>query len=316
MSSHAARRIRSGGLGIVAAAAVLALLGGCTASQTPAPATAEEVAAPATAVPSTAPSDPAPAFAQLEQEFDARLGVYALDPITRTEVAYRADERFAYASTFKALAVGILLKTVPDDELDQLVSNGADELLPNSPVTEANVDKGMTLRAVAEAAVRYSDNTAGNIVLERLGGPEGFTQALRELGDTTSSSDRTETELNSAIPGDTRDTSTPRAFGIDLGTLLTTDWLGAAQQAQLIDWMTGNATGAELIGAGLDAGWAVADKSGAGSYGTRNDIALVWPPSGSPIILVIMSSRSAVDASYDNALVARAASVALEGLGY
>jgi beta-lactamase class A len=314
MSSRVARRIRSGGLGVVAGSAVLLLLGGCAASG--APVASSSAAAPVTTGPAAAPSDPTPAFAQLEQEFDARLGVYALDPNTRAEVAYRADERFAYASTFKALAAGILLKTVPDDELDQLVTYDASELLPNSPITEANVDNGMTLRAVAEAAVRFSDNTAGNIMLERLGGPEGFTQALRELGDTTSSSDRIETELNSAVPGDVRDTSTPRAFALDLATLLTTDALGAAQQSQLIDWMTGNATGAELIAAGLDAGWSVADKSGAGAYGTRNDIAIVWPPSGSPIVLVVMSNRPTEDAEYDNALIARAAEAAVAGLGY
>ena len=296
------------------AAVVLSLLGACS---TPAPSpTPAAVSEPVVTAPPAAPSDPTPAFAQLEQEFDARLGVYALDPLSRAEVAYRADERFAYASTFKALAAGILLKTVPDEQLDEIVSYGVDELLPNSPITEANVDEGMTLRAVAEAAVRFSDNTAGNIVLDRLGGPEGFTQALRDLGDTTSSSDRIETDLNSAIPGDARDTSTPRAFALDLATLLTTDALGAAQQSQLIDWMTGNATGSELIAAGLDAGWSVADKSGAGAYGTRNDIALVWPPSGSPIVLVIMSNRPAEDAEYDNALIARATEAALAGLGY
>jgi beta-lactamase class A len=314
MSSRAARRIRSGGLATVTGLVILALLGGC-APTAPGP-TPAAVAAPLATTPPAAPTDPTPAFAQLEQEFDARLGVYALDPSTRAEVAYRADERFAYASTFKALAAGILLKTVSEEELDEVVLYGAGELLPNSPVSEENVDDGMTLRAAAEASVRFSDNTAANIVLQRLGGPEGFTQALRELGDTTSSSDRLETELNSAIPGDTRDTSTPRAFALDLATLLTTDALGAAQQSQLIDWMTGNATGSELIAAGLDAGWAVADKSGAGAYGTRNDIALVWPPSGSPIVLVVMSNRPTEDAEYDNALIARATEAALAGLGY
>jgi beta-lactamase class A len=314
MSSRAARRIRSGGLATVTGLVVLALLGGCAPAA--AGPTSEAVAAPVATTPPAAPADPTPAFAQLEQEFDARVGVYALDPATRAEVAYRADERFAYASTFKALAAGILLKTVSDEELDEVVFYGVGELLPNSPVTEENVDEGMSLRAVAEASVRFSDNTAANIVLQRLGGPEGFTQALRDLGDTTSSSDRLETELNSAIPGDTRDTSTPRAFALDLATLLTTDALGAAQQSQLIDWMTGNATGSELIAAGLDAGWAVADKSGAGAYGTRNDIALVWPPSGSPIVLVVMSNRPTEDAEYDNALIARATEAALSGLGY
>jgi beta-lactamase class A len=314
MTSRIARRIRSGGWGVVAGSAVLLLLGGCAASDasTPPP----TVAAPVATDPSTTPVDPSPQFAALEKEFDARLGVYALDPITHVELAYRADERFAYASTFKAVAAGILLKTVPDEELDETVFYGADELLPNSPVTEVNVDTGMTLRAIAEAAVRFSDNTAGNLVLARLGGPEGFTQALRDLGDTTSSPARFETDLNSAIPGDVRDTTTPRAFGLDLGALLTTDTLGAPQQAQLIDWMSGNATGAELIRAGLPADWVVADKSGAGAYGTRNDIAVVWPPTGSPIILVIMSTRPAEDAVYDNALVSRAASVVVQSLGY
>lgn len=314
MSSRAVRRIRSGGLAAVTGAVVLAILGGC--APTAAGPTPEAVAAPVATTPPAAPTDPTPVFAQLEQEFDARLGVYALDPVSRAEVSYRADERFAYASTFKALAAGILLKTVPEEELDEVVFYGAGQLLPNSPVTAENVDEGMTLRAMAEAAVRFSDNTAANIVLDRLGGPEGFTQALRDLGDLTSNSDRIETELNTAIPGDTRDTTTPRAFALDLATLLTTDALGAAQQAQLIDWMTGNATGSELIAAGLDAGWAVADKSGAAAYGTRNDIALVWPPSGSPIVLVVMSNRPSEDADYDNALIARATEATLAGLGY
>jgi beta-lactamase class A len=272
-------------------------------------------APPVTATP-TAPSDPSPAFTQLEQEFDARLGVYALDIGTGDEVAFRADERFAYASTFKALAAGVLLKSVSDGELDTEIEYTEAQLLSNSPITELNVDTGMTLRSLAEAAVRFSDNTAANLVLEHLGGPAGFTEALRELGDTTTSSDRTETDLNSAVPGDIRDTSTPRAFGIDLGALLTTDTLGAPQQSQLIDWMTGNATGAELIKAGLPGDWAVADKSGGGAYGTRNDIALVWPPTGSPIVLVVMSSRAEQDADYDNALVARAAEVAVGALGH
>jgi beta-lactamase class A len=314
MSSRIARRIGSGGLGLMAGGVVLLLLGGCTASE--GPATPAPASAPAVTDTPTAPSDPAPAFTQLEQEFDARLGVYALDIGTGDEVAFRADERFAYASTAKALAAGLLLKSVSDAELDSEIEYTEAQLLPNSPITELNVATGMTLRSLAEASVRFSDNTAANLVLERLGGPAGFTEALRELGDTTTSSDRTEPDLNSAIPGDIRDTSTPRAFGIDLGALLTTDTLGAPQQSQLIDWMTGNATGAELIRAGLPGDWAVADKSGGGAYGTRNDIALVWPPTGSPIVLVIMSTRPEEQAEYDNALVARAAEVAVAALGH
>src|SRR4051794_37224767 len=112
-------------------------------------------------------------FARLENKFDALLGVYAIDTGTNQTVAYRPDERFAYASTYKALAAGALLQHYSMDQLDELVTYTRDDIVSYSPVTELHVDTGMTLREITEAAVRYSDNTAGNILLEKLGGPEG-----------------------------------------------------------------------------------------------------------------------------------------------
>ena len=78
--------------------------------------------------------------------------------------------------------------------------------------------------------------------------------------------------------------------------------------------MTGNATGATLIRAGVPADWVVADKSGSGGYGVRNNIAIVWPPDAAPIVLAIMSTRDSPDASRDDALVARAAAVVVNSL--
>jgi len=49
-------------------------------------------------------------FVQLEKKFDARLGVYAIDTGTNRTIAYKPDERFAYASTYKALAGGAVLR--------------------------------------------------------------------------------------------------------------------------------------------------------------------------------------------------------------
>ena len=74
----------------------------------------------------------------------------------------------------------------------------------------------MTLRDLVKAALEYSDNTAANLILDQLGGPAGLQKALRAMGDTTTRVDRTEPALNEAKPGDTRDTSTPRALGTDL----------------------------------------------------------------------------------------------------
>lgn len=61
-------------------------------------------------------------------------------------------------------------------------------------------------------------------------------------------------------------------------------------------------------------GWIVGDKSGAGAYGTRNDIAIVWPPDRKPIVIAILSDRETADATYDDALIAEAAKIVIDTL--
>lgn len=253
-------------------------------------------------------------FAELESKFDARLGVYAIDTGTNRTVSYRAHERFAYASTYKALAAGALLQHYSIDQLQELVTYNSEDIVSYSPVTKLHVDTGMTLREVIEAAVRYSDNTAGNLILEKLGGPEGFETALRQIGDDVTQVDRYEPDLNSSVPGDTRDTSTPMSLATNLQAYAVSDLLPTEKRNILTDWMRGNTTGDALIRAGAPSGWEVADKSGAGSYGTRNDIAIVYPPNRAPIVIAVLSSRHTQNATYDNALIAEAAKVALNVL--
>lgn len=253
-------------------------------------------------------------FKSLENEYDARLGVYAIDTGSGETIAYRADERFAYTSTFKALASGAVLLQNSIEEIDEVISYSAEDLVTYSPITEKHVSTGMTLRDIMDAAIRYSDNTAGNLLLEQLGGPEGFEAALRQIGDTVTQADRYETELNEAMPGDDRDTSTARALATSLNAFALGDVLPKDKQTILTDMLRGNTTGDELIRAAVPEGWAVGDKTGAGSYGTRNDLAIVWPPEGDPVVLAVLSSRDTQDAEYDNALIAKAAEAALSAL--
>ncbi|MET8362521.1 class A beta-lactamase [Micromonospora sp. NPDC005194] len=267
----------------------------------------------ATVNPSTA-ADRDHEFRQLEERFDARLGVYAIDTGTGRTVQYRDDERFAYSSTYKALAAAEVLDETTDVELDRVVRYSADDLVTYSPITERHVAEGMTLRAIADAAVRYSDNTAGNLLLRQLGGPQKFEKELREVGDKVTDPARYETELNEARPGDRRDTSTARALTQDLRAYAVGHALEPADRDILNGWLRGNTTGGELIRAGVPDGWVVGDKTGAGGYGTRNDIAVIWPPDRAPIVLAVLSSRDEKDASYDNALIARATEVVVAAL--
>nr|WP_307249184.1 class A beta-lactamase [Catenuloplanes indicus] len=263
-----------------------------------------------------APASATGVYQRLEQRYDARLGVYAVDTGTGRTVTFRPDERFAYASTFKALAAAAVLDRTTDAELRRVIRYTAADLVDYSPVTELHVDEGMTLAAIAEAAITVSDNTAGNLLFRELGGPDGLERALRAIGDRVTSADRIETELNTAIPGDRRDTSTPRALATGLRAYALGGELCRGDREQLTAWLRANTTGAETIRAGVPAGWVVGDKTGSGGYGTRNDIAVLWPPSGAPIVLAVLSTRDTADAAYDNALLADAAAAVVDRFGY
>ncbi|MDE3724576.1 class A beta-lactamase [Nocardiopsis sp. N85] len=295
----------------------LAPLTGCSPPDVPTVPTA----APPSAVEPALPSDPPPPlradaeFTRLEEEFDARLGVYALDTGTEQALEFRADERFAYCSTFKVLAFGAVLDRTPIDELDRVVTFSEADLVFHSPVTREHVSTGMTLREIGDAALRHSDNTASNLLFEELGGPEGLGEALRGIGDDVTSVDRIAPEMAEAVPGDPRDTSTPRAMATGLRAFTLGDVLPEDKRDILVTMMRANTTGDDLIRAGAPEGWEVGDKSGACGYGTRHDIGVLWPPEGDPVVLAVMSGRDEAGAVHDDALIARAAELAVEALG-
>ncbi|MDA2814516.1 class A beta-lactamase [Nocardiopsis sp. RSe5-2] len=254
-------------------------------------------------------------FARLEEEFGARLGVYAIDTGSGEEVGYNADQRFAYASTFKALACGAVMEDNSLKEMEETVVHYDEEdLVEYSPITEKHVDSGMTLMEICDAAMRYSDNTAGNLLFEELGGPKGFQEAMRELGDDTTISARWETELNENLPGDERDTTSAKAFAGNLQEYVLGDTLKKKEREALADMMVRSTTGDALIRAGVPEDWKVGDKSGSPAYGGRNDIAVMWPTEGDPIVLAVYSTKDTEDAESDDALIAQAAEVAVGAL--
>ncbi|MDQ0270389.1 class A beta-lactamase [Cytobacillus purgationiresistens] len=253
-------------------------------------------------------------LSRLEEKFDARLGVFAVDTGTNQSVAYRSDERFPFASTHKALAVGALLQQKSIEELNERITYNRDDLVDYSPITEKHIDTGMTLKELCDASIRYSDNTAGNLILKELGGPSGFKKSLREIGDKVINPERFEPELNDVKPGEIQDTSTPKALAASLQAFVIEDILPEEKRVILTDWLKRNTTGDHLIRAGVPKGWEVGDKTGSASYGTRNDIAIIWPPNGEPIVLAILSSRDIKDADTNDKLIAEATKEVIDAL--
>jgi beta-lactamase class A len=224
----------------------------------------------------------------LEHRYGGRLGVAVLDTASEKLFAHRGDELFAMCSTYKLLAAAFVLARV-DRKMESLTRRmvyGRDHLVPYSPITEKHVGgDGLSIGEICEAAVTLSDNTAGNLLLDSFGGPLKLTAYMRSLGDHVTRLDRRETQLNEAMPGDPRDTTTPVAMLELVRKTVLGAALSATSREQLTAWLVANKTGDKRLRAGVPSGWRVGDKTGSGANNVMNDIAVIWPSGRAPIIV-------------------------------
>jgi beta-lactamase class A len=263
-------------------------------------------------------SDVAQELMVLEHETGGRLGVAALNPRSGVRLTYRAAERFAMCSTFKlALAAAVLARVdAGGAKLDQSVSFTRADLLAHSPVTEMHVNEGaLPLETMLQAMVEVSDNTAANQLLAMIGGPAAYTQFLRGLGDRRTRLDRIELALNSNMPGDLRDTTTPSAMLADMNKLLLGTVLSGKSSERLITWMRQCSNGQDRLRARLPSGWQAADKPGTGERGAVNDLAVFWAPDGAPILVACYMDGSSRPVSELSDAHARIGGLVAQALG-
>lgn len=262
-------------------------------------------------------------LAALEERHERRLGIFARDLRSGRTVAHRADERFAICSTFKTLVVAAVLDgrlTTPDrDVLDRravwppsLVAGAG-----YAPRLQAWQDAAYapTVREVCEATQADSDNAGGNWLLQEVGGPAALTAFARSLGDRTSDLSRWEPALNDWAPGQETDATTPRAIGLTHARLLLGRTLAPRHRRLLTTWMLGNRTGDDALRAGLPDGWTIAEKTGSGARGTRNDVGVAWTPRGRPVLISCLTRAEQPDAPTTDAPLEDVARLVAEALG-
>jgi beta-lactamase class A len=240
-------------------------------------------------------------FAEIEAGIGARLGVTAVDTRNGARLSWRGDERFAMCSSFKWVLAAAILARADRGEimLDRRVSYSRADMLPHSPVTAGHLEEGgLPVEALCAAIVEVSDNTAANALLKLIGGPAELTAYLRRSGDSETRLDRMEPALNSNLPGDPRDTTTPNAMAATMNRLLLGGALSPAARTRLIGWMKDCRTGRARIRAGLPADWVAGDKTGTGDNGAVIDDAIVWPPGRPPILIAshLSGSPASIDA--------------------
>lgn len=256
-------------------------------------------------------------LSELEARHGGRLGLAVASG--GKNAAWRGDERFVYCSTFKMyLAAATLLRVQAGQEwLDRAIPITAADMINHAPTTEPAVGSTLTVEQLMKATVELSDNPAANILIREMGGLEALRAFYRGIGDDSTRVDRLEPEMNRA-DGD-KDTITPIQSVQNISRLLVSPEtpLNPASKALLMRWMTDTPTGQGRIKAGVPAGWTVAHKTGTGGYGPTNDIGLIQPPKGAPIVIAVYfhATRDSTDAQRE-AVIADATRLALKALGH
>ncbi len=272
------------------------------------------------------PTPPAPApvvteafdLSALERDNGGRLGFVAHDTGSGRRLSWRGDERFVYCSTFKMfLAAATFLRVQAGDErLDRQISVTAADMTHHAPVTEPAVGGSLSVEALMKGTVEVSDNPAANLLLKAMGGLEPMRAFYRSLGDDSTTVDRFEPEMN-RLDGD-KDTITPLHSVANIHRLLIDPAtpLAAGHKAILLRWMVDTPTGANRLKAGAPGDWTVAHKTGTGGYGPTNDIGVLYPVTGAPVVVAAYyhATRSSSDAA-NGAVIAAAARTALSALG-
>lgn len=253
---------------------------------------------------------------EIEESTGGRLGVALVDSKGALILGFNRDDRFAMCSTFKAPLAAAVLTGAEGGKfgLEGQISFTRADILDYAPVVRKNAKRGrMSMEELAAAAVEVSDNSAANLLLPMVGGPEGLTRFIRAHGDMVTRLDRTEPTLNENAEGDERDTTSPAAMAGLMGRLIFRD-LKPESADRLRGWLNASTTGDKRIKAGLPAGWTSGSKTG--SCGTAyNDVALVKAPSGEEYVLAIYLDRPTVDAKAAEAAIAETARAALDFVG-
>ena len=246
----------------------------------------------------------------VEQTLEAKVGFYLHDFQSNETLEHAADSRFPMNSTFKLFACGALLSRVDagKNNLSESVDLQGVELVPWSPSLAKLINSGhlkVSLDSLCRMMLSVSDNTAANLILKEIGGPEGFTAFMRSIGDDVTRLDRWEIALNEGVPNDPRDTTSPKAIAQSLKKLLLSDFLSNSSRETLREWLSGHRVADNLFRASLPESWAIEDRTGAGRFGTRGIVAVMYPPEREPILATLFIRDTDVGLSQRDAAIAR-----------
>lgn len=256
-------------------------------------------------------------IAAAEQRLGGKVSVAVLNTENKYLWQHRGYRNVAITSTFKPL---LCAKVLSDAEaqfglLQKEILISPEDLQEYSPVTGEYKGKALSVGALCEATLATSDNTAANLLLRQIGGPARLTEYLRDLGDETTRVDHYEPELNRVERRSTLNTTTAVAISNTLNRLMFEPHLSAESRQQLSEWMRGNRVSDRLLRSVLPEGWLIADRSGAGAFGARSIVAVLWPQKHPPVVVAIYISHTMAPMAKRDMEIARLGKVVFQMIG-
>jgi beta-lactamase class A len=227
-------------------------------------------------------------IAAVDRDLDGVMGVAILDLNTGQKFLLHGDEVFAQASSIKVAVLAELYAQAQAGKLKltDIYTVQASDLVADSYIM-AGLTPGITritLRDLATIMVAVSDNSATNVLIDRVG-MENVNQRLEVLGLTHTRLRRKMMDLKAAAEG-RENISTPHEMMMLLEAVYDGKLLNKAMTADFFkvlstpkdSWMPRD----------LPDGLMVANKPGA-LEGVRNDSGVVFVPNH-PYLLCVMTS--------------------------
>lgn len=225
---------------------------------------------------------------EIDHRLDGVMGVAILDLASGHTYFLRGDETFPQASAIKIAILAELYHQVQQDKLkftDLYTVNQAD-LVPDSYIM-GGLTPGITritLRDLATMMIAVSDNSATNVLIDRVG-MDNVNRFMDSLGLGHTRLRRKMMDLQAASQG-RENVSSPR----EMMGLLESIYLGKVFNQQLTDdfFKALSAHGDAIMPRGLPASVRVASKSGE-LEGVRNDSGIIFAQ-GRPFVICVMTT--------------------------
>jgi beta-lactamase class A len=224
----------------------------------------------------------------IDAHLDGVMGVAIEDITTGNQIFVRSDEVFAQASSIKIAVLSDLYLQAQQGKLKltDLYTVQSSDLVPDSDIM-GGLTPGITrvtLRDLATMMVAVSDNSATNVLIDRVG-MENVNAMLDSLGLPHTRLRRKMMDLAAAREG-RENVSSPREMMMLLGAIYRGKLLNKESAADFFKVLSTNK--ASWIPRDLPADLKIANKPGA-LEAVRNDSGIVFVE-GRPYIICVMTS--------------------------